>query len=381
MAISGGARPVPEPGLTVSAVAHRLGIAASTLRTWDRRYGLGPSGHLAGSHRRFAPADLERLMDMRRLTLDGVPPALAARIVLSGASPCPRPPRNGRGPDERPPPPGPVPVTIGSPRDGPPPAGGAPARPCHDRPGRGRGVPGPAARTRREPEPPEPASAARARSGGVTAGTAPDRRAARVLARAARSLDSQEIARIFRSAVREHGTVRAWEQLAVPVFRTLGDRWRATAGGVETEHVFTEAVLGVLRGTAAELHRPLDVRPVLLGCVAGDRHTVPLHCLAAALAERRVTCRVMGSGVPDDALVSAVRRCGPAVLFLHARMPVTGTDVLARLSRRRPAPALVVGGCGWAASPPAPGVVVVSSLPEAVSRVMTSLELSESAVK
>src|SRR5699024_777713 len=29
--------------LTVAAVAARLGVAASTLRTWDRRYGLGPS--------------------------------------------------------------------------------------------------------------------------------------------------------------------------------------------------------------------------------------------------------------------------------------------------------------------------------------------------
>ncbi|MEY3685921.1 MAG: hypothetical protein RJB00_871, partial [Actinomycetota bacterium] len=29
--------------LTVASVARRLGIAPATLRTWDRRYGLGPS--------------------------------------------------------------------------------------------------------------------------------------------------------------------------------------------------------------------------------------------------------------------------------------------------------------------------------------------------
>ncbi len=56
----------PTPTLTVAAVARRLGVAPSTLRTWDRRYGLGPSAHTAGAHRRYSPADVARLMVMRR---------------------------------------------------------------------------------------------------------------------------------------------------------------------------------------------------------------------------------------------------------------------------------------------------------------------------
>lgn len=70
--------------LTVAAVAARLGVAASTLRTWDRRYGLGPSSHEAGSHRRYTPADVARLERMRQLTLEGVAPADAARVALHG---------------------------------------------------------------------------------------------------------------------------------------------------------------------------------------------------------------------------------------------------------------------------------------------------------
>jgi DNA-binding transcriptional MerR regulator len=77
---------VPQDGvaLTVAAVARRLGVAPATLRTWDRRYGLGPSGHSAGAHRRYSASDVARLLTMRRLTLEGVAPSEAARMALVG---------------------------------------------------------------------------------------------------------------------------------------------------------------------------------------------------------------------------------------------------------------------------------------------------------
>ena len=68
--------------LTVAAVARRLGIAPATLRTWDRRYGLGPSEHEEGSHRRYCPHDVAKLMVMRRLIASGVSAADAADQAL-----------------------------------------------------------------------------------------------------------------------------------------------------------------------------------------------------------------------------------------------------------------------------------------------------------
>jgi DNA-binding transcriptional MerR regulator len=67
-----------EELLTVAAVARRIGVAPATLRTWDRRYGLGPSSHEAGEHRRYCPSDLAQLTLMRRLIVSGVAPADAA---------------------------------------------------------------------------------------------------------------------------------------------------------------------------------------------------------------------------------------------------------------------------------------------------------------
>jgi MerR family transcriptional regulator, light-induced transcriptional regulator len=86
----------PQSVLTVGAVAHRLGVAVPTLRSWDRRYGLRPSAHSVGGHRRYTPDDLERLRRMVTLVGDGVPPAAAARVAL-GEDRTPRPRRHGGG--------------------------------------------------------------------------------------------------------------------------------------------------------------------------------------------------------------------------------------------------------------------------------------------
>jgi len=63
---------------TVAAVARRIGVAPATLRTWDRRYGLGPSVHEAGEHRRYSSEDLSKLIVMRRLITTGIAPVDAA---------------------------------------------------------------------------------------------------------------------------------------------------------------------------------------------------------------------------------------------------------------------------------------------------------------
>ena len=86
----------PRAVLAVGAVAQRLGIAVSTLRSWDRRYGLGPSDHAPGRHRRYSEHDLHRLRRMLSLTAEGVPPASAAAVVLGSAS-SPPPARDGGG--------------------------------------------------------------------------------------------------------------------------------------------------------------------------------------------------------------------------------------------------------------------------------------------
>ncbi|MFD4638079.1 MerR family transcriptional regulator [Lentzea sp. NPDC058436] len=74
---------------TPRAVAGMLGVAPTTLRTWDQRYGLGPSIRTDGGHRRYEDADVEVLRRMVVLTAQGV--AAAAAAVLARQKPVAAP--------------------------------------------------------------------------------------------------------------------------------------------------------------------------------------------------------------------------------------------------------------------------------------------------
>lgn len=468
-------------------------MAPSTLRTWDRRYGLGPSSHTVGTHRRYSVADLHRLVVMRRLTLEGVPTAEAAEIARGlpdpsppgtlPAGPVPGHPVPGHpvpGNSSAGPVPGgtaavsaavagvparlPVPSArhdnrmwphgVGLPLgamtahpDGAPAAGrtgGAgspglvappglpqqlmsplgsaqvPTQTCPppgqapaERPPTGQGSrsagtgaagatgaasPSPAAppatsagsspedrviallaagyATAAEQEPALPAYgvAGRYRRGGgqviaLPAGSPQ----ARGLARAAMALDSHEVARILAESIALQGVERTWTGLAAPVLQAVGDRWRTTGKGVDVEHLFTETLLTVLRMAAATRRVVRSANPVLLACPGDELHTLPVHALAAALAERGAGCRLLGGRVPAEALVSAVRRTGPSVVYLHASMPVAAAPVLETLTRQRPAPRLLLGGPGWRAERVAASVTHVASLAEAVDEVLLTI--------
>lgn len=297
--------PAEAPGLTVAAVARRLGVAPATLRTWDRRYGLGPSDHRSGAHRRYTAADLARLEQMRRLMIAGVPLADAARQAkgeVGGAGEGAFDPAVGEG-----------------------------------RPGGGRVVAIP----------------------GGTPG-------ARGLARAAQSLDGVACRAIIDETIERRGVVWTWDHLLAPVLVGVGQQWQNSGRWIEVEHVLSEAVTTAL-SSAVSSDTGLG-RPVLLAATEGEFHALPLWALAAALSERRIPARVLGARLPKSALIEAIHRTGPAAVFLWSQTPDTqDQQVLEELPQLRPPVVTVVGGPGWTAPLP-DDVVFVGELTEAVAR-------------
>ncbi|WP_326947960.1 MULTISPECIES: MerR family transcriptional regulator [unclassified Amycolatopsis] len=66
-----------------SEVARTLGVSQVTLRTWEKRYGIGAAQREDNNRRRYTPEDVERLRRMRALQAQGTSARDAARLVLS----------------------------------------------------------------------------------------------------------------------------------------------------------------------------------------------------------------------------------------------------------------------------------------------------------
>ena len=294
-----------RPAYGIGALARRLGVAPATLRDWERRYGIGPGGRSAGGHRRYQPADIARIEHMRRLVLDGMPPAEAARVALA--------------PDSA------TELARGKPESA---AWGA----------GGRSLPLP--------------------------GQLPQ---ARGLARAALALDGPAIAGMLDRALDSSGVVITWERLAKPVLIALGERSAADGTCIDVEHLLSTQLLATLAARIGRLTDPLNARPLLLACADGEEHSLALYALAAALAERGVRTTMLGARTPPPALAAAISRIGPAAVFVWSQTAATGDPVqFAGIARQRPPLRLFTAGPGWRGTPP--GGRAVSTLPEAVQQ-------------
>jgi DNA-binding transcriptional MerR regulator len=299
-------------GLNAGAVARQLGVAVTTLRTWHQRYGLGPTLHEPGQHRRYTPSDISRLELMQRLITNGVSPGEAARWV-------------SRLPD------------AGPERELPTPIAAA----GHQRDG-----------------------------GGLALGATHP--AARGLARAACRLDSVGVLAGLLDVIGQLGVIGAWESVICPLLIAIGERHAARGDFVDVEHLTS----GCVSAAMASVPRPPRHVPtrILLACADEEQHSLPLEALAAALAEQGAPCRLLGARVPPTALAAAIQRTGPSAVLIWSQQRSTGrTEQLTHLVSAPGRPTLIAAaGPGWEVAALAEGITVPTSLADAAVLLATA---------
>jgi MerR family transcriptional regulator, light-induced transcriptional regulator len=311
------------PGLTVAAAARRLGVAPGTLRTWDRRYGLGPSSHAPGRHRRYTPDDVARLELMQRALVRGVSAGDAARYALS--------------------------------------------------------VPLPDAARAGVAAPTAPEAEGRARVGGRVLRLSGAGHHARGLGRAALALDSTAVADLLTESVRDDGVETTWDEVVRPVLGAVGVRWSDTATGVEVEHLLTacvSAVFGAVLCGPGPAGAVRYARPVLLAAMPGEQHALPILALAATLRGHGVAHRYLGPDVPADALAAAARRMAPvAVVLWSQRRETADAGLLYALPNTRPRYRAFAAGPGWAGAALPQRIERLTSLRAAVATISAAVML------
>lgn len=325
------------PALSPAAAAVRLGVAVGTLRSWDRRYGIGPRDHASGAHRRYSPADMGVLAELCRMVAEGVPVAEAARALRaeteSGEASAPgvdqAAPLTARAPSRATRPALRLESALQKPRTSPDASGEAAVDAQEDAETRARG--------------------GRPGSVNLPIGRGGNS-AARGLARAAVRLDAAQVLDLLESCLSRDGVVGAWEHTITPALAAVGRKWTETDGRyVEVEHLMSWCVTVALHRVRAAPVRPQRVpdRGAALACAPDEWHSLPLDVLAAALGELGVPVRMFGAAVPARALLEAVERVQPRCVLLWSQNARTANRALLAALARYPGTKVLAAGPGW----------------------------------
>jgi hypothetical protein len=172
-----------------------------------------------------------------------------------------------------------------------------------------------------------------------------------VLHNAAIAMDKKFIESTLRNDIEENGVIHSWQEVIVPVLILIGKTWEETGEGIEIEHFLSEILKRVLREQAFTIKKPINPRPVLVAAVGEETHSLAIHALAAALAERNIECHFLGARTPFAALEAMVEKFAPPAIFLWAQLVENAdSSYFKDLPTIRPAPRVLLGGPGWSES-------------------------------
>ena len=113
------------------------------------------------------------------------------------------------------------------------------------------------------------------------------------------AFDPEQIDAEIRRALLLGTSVDVYEQVIVPVMRTVGERWTHNDPlSTAQEHLVTE----IMRGALQDLHRlsrPLRPKATgLIACLEGEQHVLPLYAIAFLLARHSIRTVILGASTP-----------------------------------------------------------------------------------
>lgn len=274
---------------SVSSAARLCGVSPSTLRAWERRYGVVEPIRTEGGYRVYDDAALRRLTRMSSLIASGWSPRHAAAYVMS---------ESGDGEAMLP--------------DG---------APVED--------------VRPEPIPPTPEE---------------EEEHIEVILQAAESLDAPRVSDELDFAFSIHSFDDLVDKWLGPVLAATGVAWQSGRLSVAGEHFLTA---GIERRLAHYFEEARHVRVtgprVVIGTPRGSRHSLGVSAFATSLRRNGCDVTYLGADVPPDAWLHAVESVQPDVVCVSVPTTEDGlaaSETVAALSHKSPDVQVYVGGGG-----------------------------------
>jgi DNA-binding transcriptional MerR regulator len=284
------------PALRIGAVSRRTGVAVTTLRAWESRYGVLRPSRTEGGHRLYSEEDVDRVLMVLRLTAQGWSVGAAAASVTAERTTS----RLGLVGD------------LDGPGDGPGDAGDTDG----GRNGDARPVEAATARAREE------------------------------LALAVRAYDAPAAESVLDATIARLGVAYGLEDVVMPMLRDLGEGWEDDPSLIAAEHFATNTLrprLLRLMSTARSAAAPT--------CVAaapeGEDHELGVLAAAAVAADLGFRVTYLGASTPCAALERSVATIRPDVVLVGAVTARAGRTFVGSLPDLGTA-RLVVGGPGFA---------------------------------
>jgi DNA-binding transcriptional MerR regulator/methylmalonyl-CoA mutase cobalamin-binding subunit len=171
-------------------------------------------------------------------------------------------------------------------------------------------------------------------------------------------VDGAEIERLLGLQLGALGPRVFVHEVALPLLRTVGERWRSGEVCVAAEHAASAALRSLL-GAALRQRREGEGPRLVFATPPGERHELGLLAAAVCAQERGARATYLGPDLPAEELARAAheQRAEAAVLALACTDGEAARRELAEARRRLPPEvALWIGGAGSAALAPIEGV-------------------------
>ena len=167
-------------------------------------------------------------------------------------------------------------------------------------------------------------------------------------------LNYERAGKILEQAFALYTTPTVYVEVITPTLVELGEAWHRGEILISTEHFATTYLRGRLLGLFHAYPNRSDAPLIMVGCAPNEQHEIGAMIFAVMLRQEGMNVAYFGQDVPLDDLVKSAAQEHAAILCLSASSPATANglrDLQARLDGLRPRPLFCFGGRAFDSNP------------------------------